>query len=68
MTGAAFRTGLGVTFDVSDMVRLRADWDYLVNVGDEDEAFETDINVFSVGPEFLKNLTLIQWVHSPPIF
>lgn len=51
-TGVAFRTGLGVSFDVSDSVRLRADWDYLVNVGDEDESFETDINVFSVGPEF----------------
>tara|TARA_R110001583_G_scaffold195544_1_gene375832 strand:+ start:4282 stop:4884 length:603 start_codon:yes stop_codon:yes gene_type:complete len=51
-TGVAFRTGLGVSYDVSESVRLRADWDYLVNVGDEDELGETDINVFSVGPEF----------------
>ncbi len=51
-SGVAFRTGLGVSYDVSDTLRLRADWDYLVNVGDEDELGQTDINVFSIGPEF----------------
>jgi opacity protein-like surface antigen len=51
-TGVGFRTGLGMSFELSDQVRLRADWDFLVNVGDEDETGETDINVFSVGPEF----------------
>lgn len=51
-TGVAFRTGLGMSYEVSDGLRLRADWDLLLNVGDEDETGETDINVFSVGPEF----------------
>src|SRR5690554_6155371 len=51
-TGVALRTGLGMSYQISDRVRLRADWDLLLNVGDEDETGETDINVFSVGPEF----------------
>lgn len=51
-TGVAFRTGLGMSYEVAEGVRLRADWDLLLNVGDEDELGETDINVFSVGPEF----------------
>lgn len=51
-TGVAFRTGLGMSYEVSAGIRLRADWDLLLNVGDEDELGETDINVFSVGPEF----------------
>lgn len=51
-TGVAFRTGLGVSYEVSETVRLRADWDLLLDVGDEDELGEADINVFSVGPEF----------------
>lgn len=51
-TGVGFRTGLGMSYEISDQVRLRADWDFLVNIGDEDEIGETDINVFSVGPEF----------------
>jgi len=52
-SGVGFRTGLGATYEVSEGVRLRADWDFLVNVGSEDELGETDINVFTVGPEFL---------------
>ncbi|GGC77353.1 outer membrane beta-barrel protein [Marinobacter halophilus] len=51
-TGVAFRTGLGISYEISERVRLRADWDLLLNVGDEDETGETDINVFSFGPEF----------------
>ena len=51
-TGVAFRTGLGVSYEVSDTLRLRADWDLLLNVGDEETTGESDINVFSVGPEF----------------
>lgn len=52
-TGVALRTGLGASFNVSDNFRVRADWDFLMDVGDEDETGESDINVFSVGPEFL---------------
>ncbi len=51
-TGYAFRTGLGVSYEVSDSLRIRADWDYLMNVGDEDDLGETDISIFSIGPEF----------------
>lgn len=51
-SGVAFRTGLGMSYQVSEQLRLRADWDLLLNVGDEDETGEADINVFSVGPEF----------------
>lgn len=51
-TGVAFRTGLGMSYQVSDQLRLRADWDLLLNVGDDDETGEADINIFSVGPEF----------------
>jgi len=51
-TGVGFRTGLGMSYEVSERLRLRADWDFLVNIGDEDEIGETDINVFSAGPEF----------------
>ena len=51
-TGVAFRTGLGASYAVTDQLRLRADWDLLLNVGDDDETGETDINIFSVGPEF----------------
>ncbi|QSP94427.1 outer membrane beta-barrel protein [Marinobacter salinisoli] len=51
-SGFALRGGLGVTFDVSRSLRLRADWDLYLDVGDRDEFGESDINVFSVGPEF----------------
>ena len=51
-TGVACRTGLGVSYEVAKRIRLRADWDLLLNVGDEDELGETDINVFSVRSEF----------------
>ena len=51
-SGVGFRTGLGASYELSEDVRLRADWDFLVNIGDEDELGETDINVFTVGPEF----------------
>jgi OOP family OmpA-OmpF porin len=46
------RFELGMSHQVSEQLRLRADWDLLLNVGDEDETGEADINVFSVGPEF----------------
>ncbi len=52
-SGVALRTGLGASYEVSEKVRVRADWDLLLNVGDDDELGEADINVFSVGPEFL---------------
>ncbi|WP_372985568.1 outer membrane beta-barrel protein [Marinobacter sp.] len=52
-TGVSLRTGLGASFNVSDNFRVRADWDFLMDVGDEDETGEFDINVFSIGPEFL---------------
>ncbi|MCG7199742.1 outer membrane beta-barrel protein [Marinobacter pelagius] len=52
-TGVALRTGLGASFNVSENFRVRADWDFLMDVGDEDETGESDINVFSIGPEFL---------------
>lgn len=51
-SGVALRTGLGVSYDLSDKVTIRGDWDYLVDVGDEDETGEADIHVFSVGPQF----------------
>jgi len=51
-TGVTFRTGMGVSYEISEKVRLRADWDLLLDVGDEDETGEADINIFSVGSEF----------------
>ncbi|MBZ2168362.1 outer membrane beta-barrel protein [Marinobacter sp. F4216] len=51
-SGFALRGGLGVSYDVSQSLRIRADWDLYLDVGDEDEFGESDINVFSVGPEF----------------
>ncbi len=51
-TGYAFKTGVGMSYEVSDSLRIRADWDYLMNVGDEDDLGETDISIFSIGPEF----------------
>ena len=51
-SGVALRTGLGVSYDISDKVTIRGDWDYLVDVGDEDEMGEADIHIFSVGPQF----------------
>tara|TARA_R100000306_G_scaffold60968_1_gene62380 strand:+ start:2785 stop:2916 length:132 start_codon:yes stop_codon:yes gene_type:complete len=41
-----------MSYEVAEGIRLPADWYLLLNVGDEDELGETDINVFSVGPEF----------------
>jgi len=51
-TGVALRTGLGMSYAFTDSFRLRADWDLLVDVGDEDEFGEADINLLSIGPEF----------------
>lgn len=51
-TGVALRTGLGMSYAFTDNFRLRADWDLLVDVGDDDETGEADINIFSIGPEF----------------
>lgn len=51
-TGVAFRTGLGMRYEITDKLSLRADWDFLMDVGDEDETGESDINIFSAGPEF----------------
>lgn len=47
--GLALRTGIGARYDLNDEVSLRADWDYLVDVGDD--IGESDIHVFSFGPE-----------------
>lgn len=47
--GVAFRTGIGARYDLNEDISLRADWDYLVDVGDD--MGETDIQVFSFGPE-----------------
>jgi len=51
-TGIALRTGLGASYELSEQLRLRADWDFLLDVGDEDGSGEADINIFSVGSEF----------------
>ncbi len=47
--GMAFQTGIGARYELSDDISLRADWDYLVDIGADDA--ETDIQVFSFGPE-----------------
>lgn len=52
-SGASLRTGIGASYEVSDGFRVRADWDLILDVGDEDYLGESDINVFSIGPEFL---------------
>ena len=48
--GVALRTGLGARYDINQDISLRADLDYLVDVGNDDIG-ETDIQVFSFGPE-----------------
>ena len=48
--GVAFRTGLGARYNLNESISLRADWDYLVDVGNSSIG-ETDIQVFSFGPE-----------------
>lgn len=52
-SGVAFRTGLGLSYLIDHDFRLKADWDYLVGVGDSSAGAESDIHVFSVGPEIL---------------
>lgn len=52
-SGASLRTGLGVSYEVAEGFRVRADWDLILDVGDDDDLGESDINVFSIGPEFL---------------
>ncbi len=51
-SGVSLRTGLGALMRITDMVRLRVEWDYLVDVGDDNEYGESDIHIFSIGPEF----------------
>ena len=48
-SGLGLRTGLGARFNLSDSFSLRADWDYLVNAGDD--LMDSDIHIFSAGPE-----------------
>ncbi|MGM0570387.1 outer membrane beta-barrel protein [Marinobacter sp.] len=48
--GVALRTGIGARYHLNEDISLRADWDYLVDVGNDDIG-ETDIQVFSFGPE-----------------
>lgn len=48
--GVSLRTGIGVRYDVNEDISLRADWDYLVDVGNNDIG-DRDIQVFSFGPE-----------------
>lgn len=48
--GVVFRTGIGARYNLNDSISLRADWDYLVDVGNSNLG-ETDIQVFSFGPE-----------------
>lgn len=53
--GISFRTGLGIKADITDSLGLRLEWDYLQHVGNnvgEVENFESDIHVFSAGPEY----------------
>ncbi|MFN2359962.1 MAG: outer membrane beta-barrel protein [Marinobacter sp.] len=53
--GISFRTGLGIKADVNESFALRLEWDYLQNIGDnigDFENSESDIHVFSAGPEF----------------
>lgn len=48
--GMAFRTGIGARYNLNESISLRADWDYLVDVGNSDLG-ESDIQIFSFGPE-----------------
>lgn len=50
--GVAFRTGVGATVEVVESLRLRLEWDLLMDVGDDD-SFESDIHVVSAGPELV---------------
>jgi hypothetical protein len=45
---AALRNGLCAAYEGSDTLLLSGDWDYLVNVGDEDEFGETVLQVQSL--------------------
>lgn len=51
-TGADFKTGLGIRYQFNRTFAMRADWDLLLNVGDKNTTGESNINVFSIGPEF----------------
>lgn len=53
--GISFRTGVGLKAEITKSLGLRLEWDYLRNVGDnigDVENFESDIHVFSAGPEY----------------
>ncbi|KXS55512.1 MAG: Uncharacterized protein AWU57_74 [Marinobacter sp. T13-3] len=54
-TGVGFRTGLGAVVEFSDHFAVRAEWDYLSNVGDDLDSglsnLESDMHIFSIGPE-----------------
>jgi|GEM_PF-769443 len=55
-TGVGFRTGLGAVFEFNQDFAVRAEWDYLKNIGDDYDAdisnLESDMHIFSIGPEF----------------
>lgn len=54
-SGIGFRTGIGAVVEFSQNFAVRAEWDYLSNVGDDmDSVFsnlESDMHIFSIGPE-----------------
>lgn len=53
--GIGFRTGIGAVVEFSQNFAVRAEWDYLNNVGDNmDSGFsnlQSDMHIFSIGPE-----------------
>lgn len=51
-SGLGFRTGLGASYDLNDSIAIRLDWDYIAQVGDDETTGETDVHVFSIGPQF----------------
>lgn len=53
--GMSFRAGVGIKADITDSWGLRVEWDYLQDIGEnigDVENFESDIHVFSAGPEY----------------
>lgn len=54
-SGVNLRTGAGATIAITDSLRLRLEWDYLQDIGDDSSGLQnlkSDMNVFSAGPEF----------------
>jgi len=54
-SGIGFRTGIGAVVEFSQNFAVRAEWDYLSNVGDDMDSglsnLESDMHIFSIGPE-----------------